>query len=675
MFLFNQHSISNTHSVYTLSQYKIGAIVGLPPQWEGILQAESFKDIRPKSSASNLRNGKGGNHQSPNGLSVQMHNGGISNAINQPNVVPPPMSSNGTNGILKNSNHNNNSAVHIGRPEFNGQIQEQHPSQFPQVNSQQHLHQLQQHQQYKAPPLHQPVLQPPPRSMVNLPSSSRPMFNPTQQADAPQNNRVNPNGFLSTGSVPNFYSSQSAQAIINNPSNQIFRAPAQQPFTTNQRLVAVKQPNVPYNDASSMFSSSQGPSASSSQQQQFPQTPSSTRPDQSSNQYTNSNNINALHQQTYVNTISDQLYSNMNNHQQSLPNSMHIGYNQQQNSYPQSSNSTVDMSSDGFRASMKYNDKPQMLQPQQGDQVDSAQAPNLANNEEQIKEALKMIVDHGDPSQKYTDFTPIGEGSTGKVYLSTERDSGRKVAIKKMDITKQQRRELLINEVATMKYYKHPNIVKMYNSYLVNDELWLVLEYLEGGPLTDIVTNTSMNEQQIATVCVQCLQALAFLHAEGIIHRDIKSDSILLASDGSVKLSDFGFCAQVSDQVPRRRSLVGTPYWLSPEIISRQSYGPEVDIWSMGIMIMEMVDGEPPFYNELPIQAMKRIRDMPPPKLQNQSRISAYLDNFLSQMVVKDPSQRATARELLQHPFLQQARPPSSLHPLVAEARASNRVC
>lgn len=285
-----------------------------------------------------------------------------------------------------------------------------------------------------------------------------------------------------------------------------------------------------------------------------------------------------------------------------------------------------------------------------------------------IREALQLIVDRGDPTTKYLNPTMIGEGSTGRVFLATERDSGRKVAIKKMDLTKQQRRELLVNEAATMKYYTHPNIVEMYNSYLVGEELWLVLEYLEGGALTDIVTNTSMNEQQIATVCLQCLQALAYLHAEGLIHRDIKSDSILLASDGSVKLSDFGFCAQVSELVPKRKSLVGTPYWLSPEIISRQPYGPEVDIWSMGIMIMEMVDGEPPFYNEPPIQAMKRIRDMPPPKLQHQSRISPYLDNFLSRMLIKDPSQRATARELLQHPFLQQAQAPSSLQPLLVRA-------
>jgi len=132
-----------------------------------------------------------------------------------------------------------------------------------------------------------------------------------------------------------------------------------------------------------------------------------------------------------------------------------------------------------------------------------------------------------------------------------------------MDLRKQQRRELLFNEVVILRDYHHPNIVETYNSFLVNDELWVVMEYLEGGALTDIVTHERMDEEQIATVCKQVLKALAYLHSQGVIHRDIKSDSILLASDGRVKLSDFGFCAQVSQELPKRKSLVGTPYWLA----------------------------------------------------------------------------------------------------------------
>lgn len=89
-----------------------------------------------------------------------------------------------------------------------------------------------------------------------------------------------------------------------------------------------------------------------------------------------------------------------------------------------------------------------------------------------------------------------------------------------------------------------------------------------------------------------------------------------------VKLSDFGFCAQVSQELPKRKSLVGTPYWMSPEVISRLPYGTEVDIWSLGIMVIEMVDGEPPFFNEPPLQAMRRIRDMPPPKLKNTHKVN-----------------------------------------------------
>ncbi|NXV39421.1 PAK4 kinase, partial [Rissa tridactyla] len=131
-------------------------------------------------------------------------------------------------------------------------------------------------------------------------------------------------------------------------------------------------------------------------------------------------------------------------------------------------------------------------------------------------------------------------------------------------------------QVVIMRDYQHENVVEMYNSYLVGDELWVVMEFLEGGALTDIVTHTRMNEEQIAAVCSAVLKALSVLHAQGVIHRDIKSDSILLTHDGRVKLSDFGFCAQVNKEVPRRKSLVGTPYWMAPELISRLPYGPEV---------------------------------------------------------------------------------------------------
>ncbi|KAF5277608.1 hypothetical protein FQA39_LY06101 [Lamprigera yunnana] len=291
---------------------------------------------------------------------------------------------------------------------------------------------------------------------------------------------------------------------------------------------------------------------------------------------------------------------------------------------------------------------------------------------EQFRAALQMVVSPKDPRESLEQFMKIGEGSTGTVCIARDRNTGRQVAVKKMDLRKQQRRELLFNEVVIMRDYHHANIVEMFDSYLVDDELWVVMEFLEGGALTDIVTHARMDEEQIATVCKQCLKALAYLHSQGVIHRDIKSDSILLAPDGRVKLSDFGFCAQVSQELLKRKSLVGTPYWMSPEVISRLPYGPEVDIWSLGIMVIEMVDGEPPFFNEPPLQAMRRIREMPPPKFKNSHRVSPRLQGFLERMLVRDPAQRATAAELLHHPFLRQAGPPALLVPLMRGTRHTN---
>ncbi|KAK2864070.1 hypothetical protein Q7C36_003224 [Tachysurus vachellii] len=288
---------------------------------------------------------------------------------------------------------------------------------------------------------------------------------------------------------------------------------------------------------------------------------------------------------------------------------------------------------------------------------------------EQFRAALQLVVNPGDPREYLDNFLKIGEGSTGIVCIATEKHSGKQVAVKKMDLRKQQRRELLFNEVVIMRDYHHENVVDMYNSYLVGDELWVVMEFLEGGALTDIVTHTRMNEEQIATVCLSVLKALSYLHTQGVIHRDIKSDSILLTSDGRIKLSDFGFCAQVSKDVPKRKSLVGTPYWMAPEVISRLPYGTEVDIWSLGIMVIEMVDGEPPYFNEPPLQAMRRIRDNLPPRLKETHKVSSVLRAFLDLMLVREPSQRATAQELLQHPFLKLSGPPSCIVPLMRHYR------
>ncbi|KAL7983073.1 hypothetical protein Chor_010415 [Crotalus horridus] len=168
--------------------------------------------------------------------------------------------------------------------------------------------------------------------------------------------------------------------------------------------------------------------------------------------------------------------------------------------------------------------------------------------------------------------------STGFPWVNGQlghRDKGvQQVAIKQMNLQQQPKKELIINEILVMRENKNPNIVN----------------YLDRRPQTYICLSP------------QCLQALEFLHCNQVIHRDIKSDNILLGMDGSVKLTDFGFCAQITPEQSKRSTMVGTPYWMAPEVVTRKAYGPKVDIWSLGIMAIEMVEGEPPYLNENPLR-------------------------------------------------------------------------
>lgn len=180
-------------------------------------------------------------------------------------------------------------------------------------------------------------------------------------------------------------------------------------------------------------------------------------------------------------------------------------------------------------------------------------------SDEEILDKLRTIVSIGDPTRKYTKIEKIGQGASGTVYTAIESSTGMEVAIKQMNLSQQPKKELIINEILVMRENKHPNVVNYLDSYLVGEELWVVMEYLPGGSLTDVVTETCMDEGQIAAVCREVLQALAFLHSNQVIHRDIKSDNILLGLDGSVKLTDFGFCAQISPEQSKRTTMVGTP--------------------------------------------------------------------------------------------------------------------
>ncbi|KAN0065410.1 Protein kinase [Thecaphora frezii] len=287
-------------------------------------------------------------------------------------------------------------------------------------------------------------------------------------------------------------------------------------------------------------------------------------------------------------------------------------------------------------------------------------------SEAQIMEKLRSVVSPDDPNMLYSKMKKVGQGASGSVFVAKTLATGQRVAIKTMDLSMQPRKELIVNEILVMKESQHPNIVNFLDSYLVrNNELWVIMEYMEGGALTDVIDNNTLEEDQIAAICFETCKGLEHLHSQSIIHRDIKSDNVLLNASGQVKITDFGFCAKLTDQKSKRATMVGTPYWMAPEVVKQKEYGAKVDIWSLGIMAIEMIENEPPYLDEEPLKALYLIATNGTPTLKKPETLSKALKSFLAVCLCADVKSRATADELLQHAFLKMACPLSSLAPLL----------
>uniref|UniRef100_A0A7S4IMD9 Protein kinase domain-containing protein n=1 Tax=Vannella robusta TaxID=1487602 RepID=A0A7S4IMD9_9EUKA len=182
------------------------------------------------------------------------------------------------------------------------------------------------------------------------------------------------------------------------------------------------------------------------------------------------------------------------------------------------------------------------------------------------------------------------------------------------------------------------------------------------------VLDRPLDEEQIAVVCKFALKGLQYLHNKmHKIHRDIKAGNILLNQRGRAKLADFGVAGHLADANAKRMTVIGTPFWMAPEVVREVGYDTKADIWSLGITAIEMAEMNPPHSNMHPMRAIFLIPTRDPPTLTEQSEWSDDFNDFLACCLVKDPEERWSADELLKHPFIKKARGPGFLQPLVDE--------
>lgn len=354
-----------------------------------------------------------------------------------------------------------------------------------------------------------------------------------------------------------------------------------------------------------------------------------------------------------------------------------------------------------------------------GRMATTIKAPPTRFDRENIARKIWQICSRQDPKKLYDLGRRLGSGASACVYETVEKATGTRYACKVIHLDSQPRIEMILNEVEIMHDCGScPNIVTIFKCFWTYDNnrettkytsnaskttentedfdetseqtddlknfkdskklsintegayVWIIMELMTAGPLTGLLQEFELAEDQTASICKGILEALEYLHDKKIIHRDLKSDNVLISrSEGIIRLVDFGYSARLDNQESRRQTLIGTPYWMAPEVIKQQPYDTGIDIWSLGILLIEIVEGDPPYIDEDPLHALYLIASNGSPSISSEriESMSPEFNDFIKKCLTLDPLKRPTAKHLLEHPFISQAAPPEDLKYLLSD--------
>jgi len=254
-----------------------------------------------------------------------------------------------------------------------------------------------------------------------------------------------------------------------------------------------------------------------------------------------------------------------------------------------------------------------------------------------------------DPREHYTNKSRITakESRNGYIYIAKRKADRVPVTIKVMTKWKENEKQIK-KEVALLHFMNQcEGFTKLFDVFLYEDEVWAIVEYCDAGNMVDFIPVAVMSEAEIAYVVKELLQSLQFLHKRNRMHRDLTTDDILLNMCGDVLLADFEMWMGASTQ----------RFWLSPELLLAEPYpyGPEVDIWSLGCIMMEMADGYPPYSDLHPIKEFFYTATRGAPPLARPNKWSKEFRWFLESCLHPDPTKRASAERLLGDPWLKKA--------------------